>query len=194
MIENKKQENIEVGGSDNKVVGGDDNSKHTTHNYVLSSKGKLGNLFKKLTEKYENNDTINQISEDLKRYTDGRDTIGLEEKLKQANKSHLFDDFSWLKQEFYKKLVKYQNYEPAQEIFAFILAIVLERYRNYIRPKIANNESEEQILNCLSSEVIQPILKLIHDEGCDDIMQLSATEIEGMFHYLTGNCHIKWSS
>jgi hypothetical protein len=35
-------------------------------------------------------------------------------------------------------------------------------------------------------------MSLIESEGCNDIMGLSSTEIEGMFHYLTGNCHINW--
>lgn len=192
MAPDINQEGIDIVGSQNKIVAGDDNSSHTQHIH-MRSQTKLAALFGKLKEHYDNKETIGRISDDLKRYTNVRDTIGLEEKLRLANKEHLYDDYSWLKQEFAKKLVYYQNYEPAQEIFSYILAIVLERYRNHIRPKILNNESEEQILLCLSDEVIKPILTLIHDEGCDDIMSLSATEIEGMFHYLTGNCHIKWT-
>jgi hypothetical protein len=183
------QENISQTGSGNKITGGDDNSKNT---FITSNKGKLAGLFEKLKAKFENGDAINKISEDLQKYTDRRDTIGLEEKLNEADKSHLYEDFSWCKQQFYKKLVLYQNYEPAQEIFAFILALVLERYRNVIKPLIRDGAAEKDILLTISNNIVNPIMTLVQEEGLNDIMGISATEIEGMFHYLTGNCHIKW--
>ena len=51
---------------------------------------------------------------------------------------------------------------------------------------------EREILSTLSNDVVKPIMDLIESEGCDDIIGLSSTEIQGMFHYLTGNCHINW--
>jgi len=186
----KKQENINQSGNANKVIAGDDKSINAT--YLSSSKGKLSTLFDKLKDKFDSGDSITQISEDLKKYTDMRDTLGLEKKLSDADKTHLYEDFAWCKQEFYKKLVKYQNYEPAQEIFAFILAIVLEKYRNVIKPMIRNGAAENEILAKISNEITNPIISLIQQEGCNDIMGLSSTEIDGMFHYLTGNCHINW--
>lgn len=179
------QKNIHVTGNENKIIGGD---------YYANSGSKLSLLFEKLKEQFEENDTISKTSDDLKRYIDKRDTIGLRQKLINANKEHLFDEFSWLKQEFHKKLVFYQNYAPAQEIFAFILAIVLERYRNLIKPMIREGSSEKEVLLILSKDIVSPIVNLIQEQGCDDIMGISATEIEGMFHFLTGNCHIKWEA
>lgn len=189
MLKNTNQNNANIEGSGNKIVGGNDNSQ--TNNY-FGSNGKLSTLFEKLKASVDNSEKIIQISDDLKRYTTRRDTIGLEEKLKKADKSYLYEDFAWLKQEFHKKLVYYQNYEPAQEIFAFILAIVLEKYTNLIKPMLREGISEREILSTISSEIVNPILSLIESEGCDDIIGLSSTEIQGMFHYLTGNCHINW--
>jgi len=57
---------------------------------------------------------------------------------------------------------------------------------------LRDKESEKVILSTISNEIVNPILNLIESEGCDDIIGLSATEIQGMFHYLTGNCHINW--
>lgn len=189
MLNRTNQENIDIDGNNNKVVAGDDNSTTTI---IKSSNSKLASLFEKLKEKFENDDKITETSDDLKRYTNRRDTIGLEQKLKDADKSYLYLDFAWCKQEFHKKLLLYQNYEPAQEIFAFILAIVLEKSRNVINPMIREKKSESEILGKISSEITSPIMELIESEGCFDIMGLSSTEIEGMFHYLTGNCHINW--
>lgn len=190
MANSTNQNNANISGQQNKIVGGDDNSQ-VNNNY--GSNGKLASLFDKLKSSFDNREEIERISNDLKRYTTRRDTIGLEKKLEMAGKSYLYEDFAWLKQEFYKKLVLYQNYEPAQEIFAYILAIVLEKHINIIKPMIRHNESEKLILSTISNDIVNPILSLIQSEGCNDIIGLSSTEIQGMFHYLTGNCHINWT-
>tara|TARA_B100000378_G_scaffold103846_1_gene82804 strand:+ start:1518 stop:2096 length:579 start_codon:yes stop_codon:yes gene_type:complete len=190
MARRTNQSHNNVNGNNNKIVGGDDKSTTNINNY--GSTGKLATLFKKLKECFDNNDEIEKISNDLKRYTNRRDTKGLEEKLREADKSYLYEDFAWLKQEFYKKLVLYQNYEPAQDIFAYILAIVLEKNINVIKPMIREDAKESDILSAISTEIVNPILNLIEAEGCNDIIGLSSTEIQGMFHYLTGNCHINW--
>lgn len=189
MLKNTNQNNASISGSKNKIIGGDDNSQ--TNSYI-GSNGKLSSLFEKLKGSVDNSEEIEEISENLKRYTTRRDTIGLEQKLKNVEKSYLYEDFAWLKQEFHKKLVYYQNYEPAQEIFAFILAIVLEKYINLIKPMLREGIPEREILSTISNDIVKPILDLIESEGCDDIIGLSSTEIQGMFHYLTGNCHINW--
>ncbi|MHA7056109.1 ABC-three component system protein [Aquimarina sp. M1] len=189
MLKKTNQNNANITGSKNKIIGGDDNSQ--TNNYI-GSNGKLSSLFEKLKGSVDNSEEIEKISDNLKRYTTRRDTIGLEQKLKNADKSYLYEDFAWLKQEFHKKLVYYQNYEPAQEIFAFILAIVLEKHINLIKPMLREGITEREILATVSNDIVKPILDLIESEGCDDIIGLSSTEIQGMFHYLTGNCHINW--
>jgi hypothetical protein len=189
MSKRDNQSKININGNKNKIVG---NNDYSTTNNNYGSTGKLATLFEKLKESFDNSEEIEKISNDLKRYTNRRDTIGLEEKLKNANKSYFYEDFAWLKQEFYKKLVLYQNYEPAQEIFAYILAIVLEKNINVIKPMMREGATEKEILSAISNEIVEPILSLIESEGCNDIIGLSSTEIQGMFHYLTGNCHINW--
>lgn len=190
MLKKTEQSDIKFqGAKHNKVVGGDDNSQNT---FITPKNGKLSSLFEKLKTSFDNQEEIERISEDLKRYTTRRDTIGLEQKLKDGGVESYYQDFAWFKQEFFKKLVYYQNYEPAQEIFAYILAIVLEKYINIIKPMLRNKETELNVMNAISNQIVNPILNLIEAEGCDDIIGLSSTEIQGMFHYLTGNCHINW--
>lgn len=180
-------EKINIPGNNSKVVGGDDNSC----NYHFQ-KSKLATLFEKLKDKFEDGDTIQQISDDLQRYKDNRDRFSLEQKLEDAGRQHLLDDFMWFKDQYYRKLTKYQFFEPAQEIHSFILGIVLERFTSIIYPKIRDNHPEREILKAISNEITTPIVNLIQTEGCDDVMGLSAVEIEGMIHFLTGKCHIKW--
>ncbi|WP_196888231.1 ABC-three component system protein [Aureivirga sp. CE67] len=189
MIQKRTFEGVEISGNKSKIVAGDDNSQN---NFFVSKKGKLSLLFESLKEKFEEDDKITRISDDLQRYKDGRDRISIEQKLKDANREHLTEDFLWLKDQYFRKLTKYQFFEPAQEIHAFILGIVYERFRNIIYPLIRQNESEKVILSAMSEKITAPIVNLIQEEGCDDIMGLSSTEIEGMIHFLTGQCHIKW--
>lgn len=191
MFSNNSQKDIDITGDNNKVVKGDNIENH----YYGNNRGKLSNLFKSLKAQFQNQENIDEIktiSDSLSKYLNPKDTLGLEVKLRNQGKEHLEEDFSELKQNFSKKLTLYQNYEPAQEIFTFLLAIVLERYRNIIKPMIRENLSEREILKCISTEIIQPITKLIEAEGCDDIMRLNSEDIEGMYHFLTGNCHINW--
>jgi len=191
MIERRTIENNEIDGSNNKIVAGNDHSSTVNH-FHDSNKGKLAFLFEKLKEKFEDGDTVCKISEDLKRYQDERDRIGIEQKLIDANREHLLEDFIWNKEQYYRKLTKFQFYEPAQEIHAFILGIVYEKFRHIIYPMIRENAPESDILLAMSEKIISPIVDLIQKEGCDDIMGLSAVEIEGMIHFLTGQCHLKW--
>ena len=83
MLKNTNQNNANIEGSGNKIIGGDDKSQ--TNNYY-SSNGKLSSLFEKLKASVDNSQEIEKISDDLKRYTTRRDTIGLEQKLKNAER------------------------------------------------------------------------------------------------------------
>lgn len=160
--------------------------------YIAAKKTRLSSLFEKLQETFASGQKVDRISDDLQRFFDKRDVIGLEQKLKDGNRAHLLDDASWLKQEYYKKLTKFQFFEPAQEIHAFILSIVLEKFRNIVNPMIRAENTELEISRAISVEIIDPILKIIQEEGCSDVMGLTSTDIEGMIYYLTGQCHIKW--
>lgn len=190
MFRDDIQKDIDITGNQNKVVKGD----LTEYNYYQNG-GKLAALFTSLKTQFENSankDEIRDISDSLSRYLNPKDALGLESKLKLQGKTHLEEDFSELKLLFAKKLQLYRNYEPAQEIFTFLLAIILEKYRNLIKPLIRENASEREILQNISEKIIAPINDLIQKEGCDDIMGLNSEIVEGMYHYLTGNCHINW--
>ena len=185
----RTQEKIDISGHNSKVVGGDDHST-VHHNYQKTSK--LSKLFDRLNDEYNSEKQIDRINEDLQRYLDRRDTIGLEQKLIDANKEHLYEDAIWLKDQYARKLTKFQFFEPAQDIHAFLLSIVLEKFRNLIYPLIRDNKSDTELFKVISSDIINPLVSILQEEGCNDIMGLSSTDIEGMVYFLTGRCHIKW--
>jgi hypothetical protein len=187
------QKDIGIDGDDNKVVAGDDNSTTTKHYHNHSKQTKLSKLFDRLNEEYNADNRIDQINEDLQRYLTERDAIGLEQKLIDGHIDHLYEDAVWLKEEYSKKLTKYVFFEPAQQIHAYLLAIVIEKFRNLIYPLIREGKSEAEIMKAISENINTPLLTIIQDEGCNDVMGLSATDIDGMVFFLTGRCHIKWN-
>jgi hypothetical protein len=188
-----RQEGIEISGPHSKVVAGNDNSnEHVHHHY--SKQTKLSSLFDRLNIEYNSDSKIDQINEDLQRYITPRDPVDLQQKLISGQKEYLYDDAVWLKQEYAKKLRKYVLYEPAQQIHAFLLSIVIEKFRNIVYPLIRELKSDSEIMKSISEHIISPILEIIREEGCNDIMGLCATDIEGMVYYLTGRCHIKWEA
>lgn len=185
------QKGIKVAGS-GKVVGGDDNSVSHFHNYTKETR--LSKLFDRLQEVYNEGNQIDAVHDDLQRYLLDRDQIGLEQKLTDGEFSHLYDDAEWLKEEYNKKLTKYVFFEPAQHIHAYLLAIIIEKFRNLIYPLFRNGCGELEILRTISCEINEPLLKIISEEGCNDVMGLNSTDIDGMIYFLTGRCHIRWRS
>ena len=189
-------ENIDIIGG-GKVVGGDDNSDSSVrvtseiHNHP-ATKTKLSILFDALKVKFEKDEQTDCVSEELRFYQTERDTIGLEQKLNDGNLDYLFEDASLLKEAYTKKLYKYQLYEPAQEIHVFILGIICNKFRLLIYPLLKSGASQENINKTISTEIVDPIMKIILEQGCSDIMGLTSKDIDGMIFFLTGRCHIKW--
>ncbi|HMR18688.1 MAG TPA: hypothetical protein PKA53_05275 [Sphingobacterium sp.] len=180
--------------SGNKVENGDivGGNKHITNIVSSGKKTKLAHLFERLKSEFDQNNRISQVSDELEKYSIPRDVIGLEQKLSDAGKQDKILNAAWLKEQYFKKLTKFQFFEPAQEIHAFLLGLVLTKFNNIIYPMINENASDVEIGKQISEQIIDPIVKLIQEEGCDDVMGLSPTDIDGMIYFLTGQCHIKW--
>lgn len=189
MSEGHSLKNVKADGD---IVFGD---KKTTETHIHhANKTRLASLFEKLNSEFENNDEIIGWIDDLYRYTVQRDVIGLEQKLMQGNRVDLIDDAIWLKEEYYKKLTKFQLYQSAQKIQAHLLANILERFRHKIYPLIISEADDATVSSAISDEIIAPLISLIEQEGLEDnILGFSSTDIEGMIYYLTGRCHLKWN-
>lgn len=186
------QKRNSIHGEGNKILGGNDNSTNTTNNYSTGQDSSLKVLFEKLRQEFDSNERAQEISEELKNHMNPRDIIGLERKLRDAGLAYQVEHFTRFKHEFYKKLEEYKHYESAQEIFTYILAIILDRYTTLLRPMIADKVKLSDVQRELQLQIVEPILRMIREEGCEDLIGLSSTDIQGMFHYLTGNCHINW--
>lgn len=153
---------------------------------------KLSTLYKRLSEEFNSNNEIDDVIDDLLSYTTDTDVIGLEEKIRNGGREKSINRMLWLKQEYSKKLVRFQNYPSAQKIHTLILADVLHKFMTYIEPVIEQKVTEEELLAKIDSCIVEPVFKAIDEEGCDDIMGLNKADVSGMIYYLTGKCHIKW--
>ncbi len=173
------------------AVGGD---KYEENHYHQRKPTRLEVLFEKLNSEFENDEKFDNLIDDLNRYTIRRDVIGLEQKLINGNRYDLIEeDAEILKEDYYKKLTKSQLYHSAQKINAHLLAQVLELFRNKIKPLIRAKSDNITISNAISNEIIRPLINIIETDGSEDnVLNFSATDIEGMIYYLTGRCHIKW--
>lgn len=188
-----KLKDIAISGS-GRVVGGDDNSFNYDSRTIACppTQTKLSVLFDKLKEQCEQGEQTEEISDELNYYKTERDVIGLEQKLIDGNLDYLYEDASILKDAYTRKLYRYQLYDSAQEIHVFILGIICEKFRNLVYPLLRKNIDQSIISEIISTKIVDPIMKTILEQGCNDIMGLSAKDIDGMIYFLTGRCHIKW--
>jgi hypothetical protein len=175
------------------VVAGDQAGRDLTKCYI-STGGKLsplGNLMAKLREEIKNEVKCEEMLPALKRYKDNVDPegiIGLEEKLKRGKRDDLIKRAMFYKEQFVKELSEKQLHQAAQEIYVELLEIVFHRFRIYVTPAICEGLSTQEV-DKVVSEQITYIMDNFIMENRDLFSQI---EIEGMFYFLTGGCHIRW--
>lgn len=181
------QEHINANGD----VAGRDVNKYN-FNLIEKRNNHLCKLMEKFKKERDGDVQVSTIIEELTHYkspADSGDIIGLEEKLKLGTRLDLLDDALITKEKFTKKLIKYELYESAQEIYATLLAHVSYSFKTYILPKIIEQKySNAEINEMIDKKVIEPL----YSELDENVLRIYKDEINGMLYFLTGNCHIKW--
>jgi hypothetical protein len=106
-------------------------------------------------------------------------------KLQAGARGDLVESALQLKEQFTKKLLKYQFSEQAQQIFAHVLSKIHAFYAYRVVPLAKSPRAEVDAL--IYNELLVPL----YDEvgGCKLI---DLTDLQGMVYFLGGNCHIKW--
>jgi ABC-3C protein len=186
MAENEvEQSNIKAGGD---VAGRDITKIVIARN---SSTAYMNSLIERFKEEKKYNQKTAEIIEELKHYSTvvpNENVIGLKAKLEQGNRMHHLQFATETKEKFYKKLVKNEYSETAQEIYAFLLAEVYTNFRMHVSPQLGENLSESQLNLLIDQAVITPV----QDVLSENVLKIFKDEINGMLYFLTGNCHIKW--
>ncbi len=180
---------------DNVVYGDQAGGNITTNNYILPSSQAASHMLANLLNRYkaEVRDAtyIGQIIDDIVYYNSTKDTevIGLEAKLDQGNRSHVFFYAEEAKDRFHKRLLKFQFSESASKINSYLLAQIVSNFQRFVYPRICDGSSSTEIDGLVLLHVVKEVEALQVGEtplDCDRF------DIDGMIYFLTGNCHINW--
>ncbi|HTJ48463.1 MAG TPA: ABC-three component system protein [Cyclobacteriaceae bacterium] len=171
------------------VAGGNiDKSKHFHFEGPKTSYMKM--LLEKFKLEQNSNASLMEYIEDLDYYYNKKkdDVVGLDQKLKEANRDSFVSFAIEAKDKYHRKLYRYQFSEAAQKINLHLLGLVISYFENEIKPMILKGEDEQVINSMINERLVKPLL----NELDENLLGYSAHDINGMLYFLTGNCHIKW--
>jgi hypothetical protein len=194
MSENKVSQSKNEAGGD---LAGRDIIRNRNSIYYDFGKGNrliapIQSLYAEFELEKETNPQITEFIEELNYYYNKLDgeVIGLEEKLKNANREGFIKFALRVKETYHKKLYRHQFSDTAQRINVFVLALVESYFTNIVYPKICAHASYEEINILIQENVINKVL----NELGENVLGFTATDINGMLYFLTGNCHIEWTN
>jgi hypothetical protein len=116
--------------------------------------------------------------------------LDIAEKLRRAGREDEVLEAMRLKELFHRKLLARQFSPTAQQVSAYLLGEIMQRFRYTVWPLIRQQRPVDEIDAAVFREILQPIREAISREGIPVYPQ----EVQGMFFFLTGNCHIRWHS
>lgn len=149
-------------------------------------------LIERFKKEREHDTLFNSMIEKLQEYCvqvdDGDKIIGLEEKLSTGQDLNYLIFAQKTKEQFSKKLAKYQFFELAQTILACLLAEIYSLFNNNVYPLIQNGEPQAVVLSAIQDKIILPVKEMLEE----NVLEIFSDEINGALYFLTGNCHIKW--
>jgi hypothetical protein len=165
-------------------------------NVNISKTSRLGQRFKKLKEEVEKDIRYNDFIEDFRRYNTELDGISMPQKLKDGGfDTKEIERATYRKHLYSKKLEKNILYESAQLIDLELFAMINIKFETYVEPLIKTNTPLPEIKISVSENVIDPIFKMINQDGQDDtFLNYNVEDIYGMIFFLTGKCHLTWAN
>jgi len=173
-------------GNNNYQAGRDIN---TINNYP-NEQHPLQKMIMAIKHKVVEDATFAGFIDDLAHYSMTEiDTIGLEEKLKQADRLDLLENALILKDLFARKLFRSQLSLVMQHAYVHILAYVCTAFNNKVKPAIMAGASIEEIDRLIYKEIIETVYANLADFS----IEITTEHIKGMLFFLTGKCHLKWS-
>lgn len=176
---------------DGKYVAGRDIKNFNFGNSIPGS-SYMDTLIQRLKGEMENNDICKETLENLTHLSTRirqEKLIGLRKKLEAGNRLEYLDYAQDVKEAFFRKIKKTENYASAQEIYALLLSEVYSRFMDHVYSSIIESKSNDEVNLLIAKFVIEPIQSMLGE----NILKIFRIDIEGMLYFLTDNCHIKWS-
>lgn len=116
--------------------------------------------------------------------------MGLEDKLKAAERDDQLEGAQEKKELFAKLLTRMQHYPSAQKIFALFLARINDVFENHISPYAASLD-RQKIDKIIEEKIIQPT---INDMGVGfEHFTLNHAHVRGMIYWLADRCYVRWN-
>lgn len=188
MSENHKveQRDVTAGGD----VAGGNIDKSITVNTLKSHRSPLSGLIARYASEVRSEQTGSEIIAKLEHWstTDGHEVLGVREKLERGNRHDLVRFALHAKELFAKCLVRHQHSLIAQEMFAYLLGSIWQKFNATISPRIAEGRTHEEIDILIQTNIIEPMVEILDSNP----LNLDPSELSGMMYFLTGNCHLNW--
>lgn len=153
----------------------------------------LEKAIKAIKEQIEESDELEGIIEELAGYLTerpDREIVGVEAKLKAGGREDIIDNAVYYKNAFERRIAKNQLSLVEQHVYAHVLAVIETTFNQSIRPMILESSSKTEIDEAIQEKILSPVYKAIVDFDYTITMQ----HIAGMLYFLTGKCHLMWSS
>ena len=146
----------------------------------------MGRLSAEIESKAEVRYTIDELQFFYTRKTIG-DVIGLEAKLKRADR---LDEllYAFEKKELFAKILdRYSLYASAQRIFAYLLAKAEWEFMSSIQPVLSVSDCV-QINELITKRIVEPIVS-----DCDiGPFDFNHSVVVGMVYWLAEQCFVRW--
>lgn len=155
------------------------------------SPNKIALLIKASKALAEGSIEYQELIEELENYQkprEGREIIGLENKLKNAEMDLIIDEAKYLKSRAISKIAKYQFQSHKAAVHNYIYGKINEVFNAEILPLIQKGLAPAEINKVISNMIVQPVA----DEVCSADPTINSDTIRGMLYILTGNCHLTW--
>ncbi|MFZ7093727.1 ABC-three component system protein [Primorskyibacter sp. 2E233] len=138
------------------------------------------------------NHAMEGFIDDLQMFHDRRtdeEVVGLEEKLKKAEREDQIQDAKAKWELFQKMLTRLQHYPSAQKLFAYFLARINDVFENHICP-YAHQLDRQQVDKIIEEKIVLPT---IADMGNGfEHFTLTHAHIRGMIYWLADRCFVRW--
>lgn len=186
MSERTEQHGITAGGD---VAGGDIDKSLNIFNQGLG-RSPLATLIARYAEEVRFGFQGSEIIEKLQHWStpESSEVLGVRDKLERGNRPELVKFGLEAKELFTKCLARHQHSKFAQEMFAYLLGWMWQRFNATIRPRIVEGQSAEKIDSLIQIEIINPMEQMLDSNP----LGIDPSELSGMMYFLTGNCHLNW--
>lgn len=153
----------------------------------------LKRLFQKMKDEASEDQVLCDYIRELEVFTrivENEEVVGLDGKLKAANRSDQIDMALAMKEMVFAQLRQNVFSPTFQQIYAMLMGKIFEEFETWVKPAIMNGLDRQTVDELVSTRVIKPVM--LEVELCGDYHGIATQTIRGMLYFLTGNCHIRW--